>query len=428
MRPIGMSRRNILKSALSLIGISVATRYSPFIYSPVYASSQESVNWAGISYIDGEHADLNHTRDALKITVPGSNQTKVNKALEDALSDLNWEEIGLSNLVMEGYATTRYGMIFALATEMIIKLDVREEYTDVILRLVGYNILFNNESKTIVSTFPVRGKYLQIYEGSKAVNITDLFLEMITGANNASDSVASWYRENLSSRSFKLGEDKGWTWVVAPILHRDRVVADCAGIDTSVAKFKDMIGLAATAAFGDALNTPVSPFRLSRATEADMLEVGGDYEMSLKLPEPDYAIEIKLRGWQFDEEQITQHRKQIGLVVGVSIRFVEVNRREESGNFNFGEEFFNQRYRGIHRYLEMSNRDSASSRLSRVYILYEGLLEIAFRAIAEDSIRKQLLDGYVRETEFMQLSYTVMPDNKQSIDSQSRAVMKELSP
>jgi len=424
---LNLTRRSIFNTALSVVGVSAVSRFAPFILPAARADISESVNWAGISFISGPHADLVYSSDALKIKVPGnSNETKANKALRDALSSVNWKEVGLPNFDMMGYATTRFGMIFALATEMIIKLDAQEDYTDVVLRLVGYNILFDVETRNVISTFPVRGKYLQSYEGLRTINLTKLFLGMITGSGNTGDSIASWYRKNLSSHSFEI-KDRSWSFQVAPLTHRDRVIGDCVAIEITVDKFKDMIGLAATAAFGDAMKAPVIPFRMSRATERDMLIVFSDTKrMGLPLPSPDYAIEVKLRGWHFDEEQVTQHRKQVGLAVGMNIRIVDEATRLANKNYDTGfkEEIFNQRYRGIHKYIEMSNRDSASSRRSRVYILYEGLLEIAFKAIADTNIRKRLVDGDVRATEDMELSYMVLSKDNRLLDSQSSAVME----
>lgn len=417
MKLINPSRRSILKGAFSAIGFSATSQFGPFISSSARADIPESINWAGISYIEGENADLAYSRDALSIRVPENpNQSQADKALWDALSSINWKEIGLPNFDMGGYANTRYGMIFALANEMVIKLDAREDYTDVVLRLVGYNILFNVETRNIVSTFPVRGKYLQSYDGLRKINLTKLFLKMITGSDNTDDSIASWYKQRLSSQSFETGGDGSWTFQVSTITHRDRVIEDCAGIGTTVDKFKDMIGLAATAAFGDAIKAPVIPFRISRATERDMLIVFSDSgKMGLALPRPNYAIEINLRGWHFDEKQITKHRKQVGLAVGMNIRIFDAD---------FQKDIFNQRYRGIHKYIEMSNRDSASSRLSRVYILYEGLLEMAFNAIADINLRKQLVEGYVRATDDMELSYSLLSKDTRVLDRESRSVME----
>lgn len=416
MQTLNLTRRSILNTALSVVGVSAVSGFTSLIPSAGRAEILESVNWAGISYISGPHADLIHSRNALKIKVSGnSNQSKANKALWNALSSVNWKEVGLPNFDMEGYATTQFGMIFALATEMIIKLDAQEDYTDVVLRLVGYNILFDVETRNVISTFPVRGKYLQSYEGLRTVNLTELFLGMITGSNNTGDSIAAWYEKNLSSHSFE-ARNRGWSFQVAPLTYRDRVIEDCAAIGTTVEIFQDMVGLAATAAFGDATKAPVIPFRISRATSRDMLIVFSDSKrMGLALPSPNYAIEVKLRGWHFAEEQVTQHRKQVGLAVGMNIRIYDTD---------FKKEIFNQRYRGIHKYIEMSNRDSASSRLSRVYILYEGLLEISFKAITDTNIRKRLVNGDVRATEDMELSYMVLSKDNRLLDSQSSAVME----
>ena len=418
MQTLNLTRRSIFRTALSVVGVSAVSRFAPFILPAARADIPESVNWAGISYIEGEHSDLVYSRDALNISVQGnSNQSKANKALWDALSGVNWKEVGLPNFDLEGYATTRFGMIFALATEMIIKLDAQEDYTDVVLRLVGYNILFNVETRNVISTFPVRGKYLQSYEGLRTINLTELFLGMITGSGNTGDSIASWYRKNLSSHSFEMGKIGDWTFQVSPLTHRERVIGDCVAIETTVDKFKDMIGLAATTAFGDAMKAPVIPFRTSRATERDMLIVFSDSKtMGLALPSPDYAIEVKLRGWHFAEEQVTQHRKQVGLAVGMNIRIYDTD---------FKKEIFNQRYRGVHKYIEMSNKDSASSRLSRVYILYEGLLERAFEAITDTNVRERLVNGDVdRATEDMELSFMVLSKDNRLLDGQSSAVMK----
>lgn len=414
---VNFTRRSILKASIPILSFPTVISLHSFISSKAYSGISESVNWAGISYLSGgrKQVDLNFTRKALEIKAPGSNQSKANKALLDALSSVNLQDVGL-NLDFSGYARgARFGMIFALANELIIKLDKQEDYTDVVLRLVGYNILFNIKKRDILSTFPVRAKYLQSYEGPVNVDLPKAFLEMITGGLGQNDSIASWYTSKLASYPFELKYGGGSFQVVAPI-HRDRVRKDCAAIDITVDKISDMIGLAATTAFGDVMKAPIIPFRKSRATGADMLVrfATGSETIGLALPSPDYAVEIMLRGWQFKEEQVTEHRKQVGLAVGMNIRIYETYSNKE---------IFSQRYRAIHKYLEMVNKDNASSRLSRVYILYEGLVEQAFNAIADVSLRKRLVEGDTRITEDMELSYKLMQEDLAILNKESDEVM-----
>ena len=323
---VSFTRRSILKASIPILSFPTVVSLHSFISSKAYSGISESVNWAGISYLSGDRkqVDLNFTRKALEIKAPGSNQSKANKALLDALSSVNLQDVGL-NLDFSGYARgARFGMIFALANELIIKLDKQKDYTDVVLRLVGYNILFNIEKRDILSTFPVRAKYLQSYEGPVNVDLPKALLEMITGGLGQNDSIASWYTSKLASYPFELKYGGGSFQVVAPI-HRDRVRKDCAAIDITVDKISDKIGQAATTAVGDVMKAPIIPFRKSRATGADMLVrfATGSETIGLALPSPDYAVEIMLRGWQFKEEQVTEHRKQVGLAVGMNIRIYE---------------------------------------------------------------------------------------------------------
>ena len=85
---VNLTRRSILKVSIPILTFPTVCSLHSFIpcvaYSEISNSGiEEAVNWAGIGHLSGsgEQVDLKFTRKALDITVPGSTESKANRAL-----------------------------------------------------------------------------------------------------------------------------------------------------------------------------------------------------------------------------------------------------------------------------------------------------------------------------------------------------------
>jgi len=353
------------------------------------------VVWAGITYLSHSEGRLEKSRASLsRKTQLGSANQVLTRLLQSAddIKDKVGLVIGSENL--EYAEGVRAGMTLALANELVAEDSVSKVDGSRVFNclLVGYAFIYDIQSKEIQYSFPVRVQYtvgLDAASGSSQ-DVFNLMLN-VDGSQTSVDpnSTQSYLLSRMRALNVSVPSQNRWRYRVATPETAERVASDTAQLGVDEANFLDWMGFALTDAFSSKLNVPVSPYRDSRATGADMLIQfpSGSDTLALEIPASDYEIRPLIRGWGVKERTDPQSSVVIvTILAGLSLEIVDVFNPDDP------QVLFSQRFRVQSDYLQS---DAVRyDPMLRLLMMYGRLFEEISESIGgSESARSRLFSG-----------------------------------
>ncbi len=386
-----MKRREFVRQ--SFIGLSAVN--APLLLSaPANARLPGTVTWGGAYILEDEPGLMLYTRQALAMT-PKVSPTgeSANGALLREIRATDWSDTALDLRTGLDRTQTRYGMVFALASEQVLATVFLEKLstTQYILRQIGYVTIYDIFERRIVACLAVRGRYLDEKPGRPDESLLpELFFNMLANVDQ-SGSIARFMTERLTDYPFE-EKYEGKYFQVEPVRYTDLARLHVEQYDIDLARYGDDIGFAVTTAFSENLVSPILPYRKTTAVNRDMLSemkilaMNGESPLNtaLALKPADAAIEVTHRGWEFANVKTSSTRNQVALVTSLVIRIYDKQTSET---------YYNQGFYARQDFNEIFEGNLGLDRKSRLFMLHETILDRAFGAIASEQARGILYDG-----------------------------------
>ncbi len=420
-----ISRRDFSKIVLYSTGLSILPNQL------LTQSYKGSINWVGSSFLTGSGNIKKFfpiSKKASEILMSDSNASFFNYHLTKILSDKPLKDVNLS---LQGYdqnAKLAFTLGFGGEFDYGYTYDDEIKEYQYLLRIYSYSILYDPNSRTIISSYPVR--YFAITSskiGSASINQKSEMLKYHMYNENAPNkNIVFAFRKEIENQSFVIKKWQG---------RRPKVTEVSIPTDLNLYKtlklpherFKEFVGQETTFAYGSILKSPIIPYiktkglgvtTISRFDAATKLY----QKVATKLPNPDVEIKVFHQGWEFYEEKIKNLSDLLSVELGMGIQIIIYDKFEEV-------EIYNQFFVAAHNYFEKKNNElrSDDATLSK---LTAALLDRVFRSIIDQNYRKSLYKGEEISTalSYGQLSYYFKLDSEDfnNVSSQSNAVLKNL--
>ena len=420
-----ITRRKFIKFVLYSTGLSILPNQ---LLSQNYKGP---INWVGSSFLTGS-GNIDKffpiSKKASEILISVSNASFFNYQLTKILRDKPLKNVNLS---LQGFKkNAKLALTFGFGGEF----DYGYTYDDEIkeyqylLRIYSYSILYNPNSRTIISSYPVR--YFAITSskiGSANVNQKSKMLKYhMFNENSPNKNIVSAFRKEIENQSFVSKKWRGRRPKVTEVsIPTDSKLYENLKIPPE--RFKEFVGQETTFAYGSILKSPIIPYikteglgvtTISRFDAATKLY----QKVATKLPKPDVEIKVIHQGWEFYEENIKNLSDLLSVELGMGVQIIIYDTFEEV-------EIYNQFFIAAHNYFEKKNNElrSDDATLSK---LTAALLDRVFRSIVDQNFRKSLFEGEEISTalSYGQLSYYFKLDSEDfnSVSLQSNDVLKNL--
>lgn len=422
-----MRRRTFLGYATAAGGLYGTSRFVPLISSAA-AAIPGTVTWGGAYLLDETTTLMPHTKAALGFNASSSpTGQSVNKALLDAIRAADWTQAGIDLRAGMDKQETRYGMVFGLSRETVLQSGYRpiEDMTVFILRLTGYNIIYDIYDRRIVATFAARGRYFNALPGRQDdTALPAQFFDLLANKNTTGSiarymtSLALDYEYDIKYRG------KDFQYIETVNTNFAIVAADLVGLDLDA--YGEAMALVTTTAFSEKLKVPIVPFQKTTAVNRQMLRemtiatTSGTSPLNTALPLKDAQIGIRVinHGWEFKEDDVNlQQRSKANERKLLKNEHLDATKEENNlvefyqVDINLGTRIeiqifeidgdrpiFAQQFFGQWTFKEYADREFQMDKRSRLYLLHETILDRAIDAILNEDMRGQLYDVLELET------------------------------
>ena len=420
-----ITRRDFSKIVFYSAGLSVIPKQ---LLSQNYKGP---INWVGSSFLTGS-GNINNffpiSKKAFEILMSDSNASFFNYQLTKILRDKPLKNVNLS---LQGFEkNAKLALTFGFGGEFDYGFTYDDEIKEYqyLLRIYSYSVLYDPNSRTIISSYPVR--YFAITSskiGSANVNQKSEMLKYhMYNEDTPNKNIVYAFRKEIENQSFVSKKWQGRRPKVTEVsIPTDPNLYKTLKIPPE--KFKEFIGQETTFAYGSILKSPIIPYiktkglgvtTISRFDAATKLY----QKVAAKLPNPDVEIKVIHQGWEFYEEKIKNLSDLLSVELGMGIQIIIYDTFEEV-------EIYNQFFVAAHNYFEKKNNELRSDDATLSY-LTAALLDRVFRSIIDQNFRKTLFDGEEISTSlsYGQLSYYFKLDSEDfnNVSSQSNAVLKNL--
>lgn len=443
------NRRDVIKYA---VGTGTALLAPNYILTDAFAATDqqtftgfngETIIWGGISYVPNDaKTALPNFFPLFDRNVQGSTVPIITDQLTTALESVDpteWEarDFRLSPGRGGQGGTSRYGMIMAVAGELIMQESRTEINSIIILRLIAYNFIYQIDKQSgskVLASYAVGGRRNVFRSGLDDTPNTDYFLSMFTG-QDADESIADWYRNKFLEYNFneiKIGTD----YRVTAVRLGENAKKDLTILGLAENTFIEWVGTAATMSFGQELKVSMVPFGnkyVKGGQDYASGKVLGDLQVNfhgkeafnLKLKEGDIQIRLMVHRWQINYVDHPRDKNKFAQKISVFTQINIFDKWKEKVVLN--QLFISEEVQPVFKEVKYRRSDAAT-----IYLLIEKLFDLAFAAITDQKIQKRLLEGHLtkipttdrnREIEPYML-YKVHPQTAKNFESECKALQE----
>ena len=249
-----ITRRDFSKIVLYSAGLSVLPKQ---LLSENYKGP---INWVGSSFLTGS-GNINNffpiSKKASEILMSASNASFFNYQLTKILRDKPLKNVNLSLQGFEKNAKLAFTLGFGGEFDYGYTFDNEIKEYQYLLRIYSYSILYDPNSRTIISSYPVR--YFAITSSKIASANVDQKSKMLKyhmyNENTPSKNIVSAFRKEIENQSFVIKKWQG---------RRPKVTEVSIPTDLNLYKtlkipqerFKEFVGQETTFAYGSILKSP----------------------------------------------------------------------------------------------------------------------------------------------------------------------------
>ncbi len=358
------------------------------------ASYSGPINWAATSFLVANNK--------IKIVMPiikgafdirGKKMTFFNQELYRSLQ----ENPIIENLSLTGYEDdAKLALTLSFAAEFDFGgFDDEEKGAHFyIMRTFAYSILYNPIDRIIVATVPIRLKMLG------RINKIDMIAgwksEVLKEAFYNNKTPKKTMLEQFRIMTSKMSLSNKWEGTAARVTSvtiSDKYKKSFDALqnkERSKIKYDDFInflGLSSTTSFAYNLNLPIIPFSATQSEGAVMTVFDDTDEIEIEAPFPptEFAIKVQLKGWKFKEKILTHPMVQITLLIVVKL---------EIEDLGYKKKLYSQQFSARRRFVKnVSGR--LRSDVSEISILYEKLMDQAYKSIVDEDHRKKMATGII---------------------------------
>ena len=292
----------------------------------------------------------------------------------------------------------------------------------------GQSLLYNVYDRVIISSVPIRAistNLIPYEEEKKYPNIkAELMKRAFYNSSNPETTMLEQFRIMLKKQSFKKKEWEGRKPRVVKVSLPDNSENLFTKFGLSKDQFLEFTGQSSTFAFGYKLESPILPFMMNSALTSTTIS-RFDFatklynKIDVKLPKPDFEINIYHQGWEFAEETYQENAKsllKVSLGMAIEIEIFDT----------FNEKIiYNQYFFAEKTYIENKNKVMRSD-AANVCELTEAILERAFLSVKDSSYRNKIIQGDTVQSKYTSAIFQLDTDKPEEVKKQSELVLKEL--
>ena len=398
------------------------------------------INWGGITFLlpYDQIKDLTPIVEAAS-KLPSKSNSEISHFIYSINDSLVKKPVIKKLNVNQNAPDAKLALTLAFAGEFNFGkfVDAEENATAYLMRTYSHCILYNPLARIVVSSVPIRAKIANLVKNKdikqeKMGTEVELMKSAFYNDNTPQNTIVEQFRIMLSKLSIT-NEWRGRAPRVTSVTFskkKEHLFMQNFGLSKDV--FIDFIGQATTSAFVYKLNNPIIPYNKTNAMESTSILSAFNnstklYEkLEIRFPKPETEIKIHYKGWKFKEKPLTPPMQQVTLIIGFKIQIIDefaelINNRASVQNFSA-------------RKVYMENKDGTMrSDASEVAELTEGLLERAFKSIADRQYRERIMRGDIVKigpgvsARFKQYTKKSDPDYIKKAHQQSDDVVSVLS-
>ena len=382
---MSIKRRQFLKFSLSTSALTLLPQN-------IFAESYKGpINFAYTSFLC-EYGRIQTVMPIIKgafdISIKNSKQRFFDKSLKDSIN----EKPFIENLSLVGYEeNAKLALTLCFAAEFDFGGFDDKEKGDhyYLLRTFAYSILYNPFDRIIVATVPIRAKMIGKVS-IKASKSETWKSQILKDAFFNKDTPKNTIVEQFRIMTSKISISNKWTGLASRVTsviipEKYKKVFEESFPKVEYKDFINFLGQSTTAAFAYNLNLPIIPFSRTQA-DGEIMTVFDDtdaIEITAPFPPTQISIKPQLKGWKFKEKPGTYPIVHITLLIVIKLQIYDEG---------FKKLLYSQQFSARRRFIK-----NASGRLrsdvSEISILYEKLIDQAYRSIVDEKHRKKMAAG-----------------------------------